>query len=75
MEEKIIGLLVLGSDAASGWAEPTQNLGVHLTLLQPGGRIMPTTLLLAHPDLKTQRGISAWVVISASVAIETIGVV
>ena len=25
------------------------------TLLQPGGQIMPTTLLLAHPDLKTQR--------------------
>ena len=30
-------------------------LGVQLTLLQPGGQIMPTTLLLAHPDLKTQR--------------------
>ena len=24
-----------------------------LTLFQPGGQIMPTTLLLAHPDLKT----------------------
>ena len=32
-----------------------RNLGVQLTLLQPGGQIMPTTLLLAHPDLKTQR--------------------
>ena len=41
--------------AASGWAEPTRNLGVQLTLLQPGGQIMSTTLLLAHPDLKTQR--------------------
>ena len=37
------------SDAATG------NLGVQLTLLQPGGQIMPTTLLLAHPYLKTQR--------------------
>ena len=34
---------------------PTQNLGVQLTLLQPGGQIMPTTLLLAQSDLKTQR--------------------
>ena len=33
--------------------EPTRNLGVQLTLLQPGGQIMPTALLLAHPDLKT----------------------
>ena len=41
------------SDAASGWAGWA--LGVQLTLLQPGGQIMPTTLLLAHPDLKTQR--------------------
>ena len=33
----------------------TRNLGVQLTLTQPGvgGQIMPTTLLLAHPDLKT----------------------
>jgi hypothetical protein len=30
-------------------------LGVQLTLFQPevGGGIMPTTLLLAYPDLKT----------------------
>ena len=34
---------------------PTRNLVVQLTLLQPGGQIMLTTLLLAHPDLKTQR--------------------
>ena len=32
-----------------------KKLGVQLTLLQPVGQIMPTTLLLAHPDLKTQR--------------------
>ena len=30
-----------------------RNLGVQLTLFQPGGQIVPTTLLLAHPDLKT----------------------
>ena len=35
------------SDAVSGWA------GRALTLFQPGGKIMPTALLLAHPDLKT----------------------
>ena len=38
-----------------GGLKPTRKLGVQLTLLQPGGQIMPTTLLLAHPDLKTQR--------------------
>ena len=42
----------LGSAAASEWAG-WANLGVQLTLLQPVGHIMPTTLLLAHPDLKT----------------------
>ena len=31
-----------------GGLQPTRNLGVHLTLFQPGGQIMPTTLLLAH---------------------------
>ena len=31
----------------SGWA------GWALTLFQPGGQIMPTALLLAHPDLTT----------------------
>jgi hypothetical protein len=30
-------------------------LEVQFTLLQPGGQIMPTTLLLAYLDLKTQR--------------------
>ena len=42
-------LSLKSSDAASGWAVWA------LTLLQPGGQIMPTTLLLDHPDLKTQR--------------------
>ena len=36
-----------------------RNLGAQLTLLQPGGQIMPTRLLLAHPDLKTQRHLCA----------------
>ena len=35
------------SDAPSSWA------GSSVNHLQPGGQIMPTTLLLAHPDLKT----------------------
>ena len=30
-------------------------VSVQLTLLQPRGQIMPYTLLLVHPDLKTQR--------------------
>ena len=34
-----------------------RNLRVQLTLLQPEGQIMSTTLLLAHLDLKTQRHI------------------
>ena len=34
------------------------NSGAHLTLLQSGGQIMPTTLLRAHPDLKTTYVIS-----------------
>ena len=43
------------SDAVSRWAGwATQNLEVLLTPFQPGarGQIMPTTFLLAHPDLK-----------------------
>ena len=44
-----------------GWA-PTRNLEVQLTLLQPGGQIMPTTLLLAHPDLKSQRHLCKWLI-------------
>ena len=31
-----------------------QRSNADFTLLQPGGQIKPTTLLLAHPDLKTQ---------------------
>ena len=33
----------------------TRNLGFQLTLFLPGGQILPTALLLAHPELKTQR--------------------
>ena len=33
----------------------TQYSADQLTLFQPGGQIMPTTLLLAYPDLKTYR--------------------
>ena len=29
------------------------NFGIYLTLFQLGWQIMPTTLLIAHPDLKT----------------------
>jgi hypothetical protein len=39
------------SDAISRWAG--WDLGFQLTLFQPGRQIMPTTLMLAHPDLKT----------------------
>ena len=46
---------VLPLVGAQGRLKSTRNLGVQLTPLQPGGQIMPTTLLLAHPDLKTQR--------------------
>ena len=46
---------VLPLVGGQGGLQPTRNLGGQLTLLQPGGQIMPTTLLLAHPDLKTQR--------------------
>ena len=44
------------SDAASGcagWALAHPEFGSSVTLFQPGGQIMTTTLLLAHPDLKT----------------------
>ena len=30
----------------------TRNLGLQLNLFKPGGHIIPTKLLLAHPDLK-----------------------
>ena len=38
----------------AGWALAHPDLGFQLNLFQQGrGQIMPTTLLLAHPDLKT----------------------
>ena len=37
--------LLLGKQGA-------QNLRFHLTLFKPGRQIMPTTLLLVHPDLE-----------------------
>ena len=47
------------SDATSGWAgwalaHPEFGSSVN-PITTRGGQIMPTTLLLAHPDLKTQR--------------------
>ena len=48
----------LTSDAASrwvGWALAHAEFGSWVNPIQPGGQIMPTTLLVAHPDLKTQR--------------------
>ena len=36
-----------------GQVGPIRNLGVQLTLLQPGGQIMLTTLLLAHPEFRS----------------------
>ena len=38
-----------------GQCGATRNLGVQLTLLQPGGQIMPITLLLAHPAAPLRR--------------------
>ena len=38
---------------ARGGARASQNLGVQLTLFKSGEQIKPTTVLLAHPDLKT----------------------
>ena len=46
-------VLIFSSDAASGWAGWALALGVQLTYNNQGGQIMPTALLLAHPDLKT----------------------
>ena len=46
------------SDAASGWAGWTlahPEFGSSVNPITTRGQIMPTTLLLAHPDLKTQR--------------------
>ena len=36
-----------------GGLQPTWNLKIQFTLFQPRGQIIPTTLLLAHRDLKT----------------------
>ena len=47
------------SAAASVWALAHPELG------SSGGQIMPTTLLLAHPDLKTQRHL--WYVLLSKV--------
>ena len=46
------------SDAASrwaGWASAHTEFGSSINPITTRGQIMPTTLLLAHPDLKTQR--------------------
>ena len=45
------------SDAASGWAGwalAQPEFGSSINPITTRGQIMPTTLLLAHPDLKTQ---------------------
>ena len=47
-------IAVMPLAGGQGGLYPTRNLGVQLSLLQPGGQIIPTTLLLAHPDLKTK---------------------
>ena len=51
---------IYASAAASGWAgwalaHPEFGSSVNPITTRGGGQIMPTTLLLAHPDLKTQR--------------------
>ena len=54
------GMYTYGSDATCGWAgwalaHPEFRSSVNLiTTRRGGGQIMPTTLPLAHPDLKTQ---------------------
>ena len=40
---------------ASGGAAPPQFLAKQLTLSQPGGQIMPTTVIQAPPDFQTLR--------------------
>ena len=50
----------ISSAVASGWAGWALAHPEFQSLINPlttrgGGQIMPTTLLLAHPDLKTQR--------------------
>ena len=45
------------SDAGSGWAGwalALPEFGVSINPIATRGEIMPTALLLAHPDLKTQ---------------------
>ena len=47
-----------GSDAASGWAGwalAHPEFGSSVNHITSRGQIMPTTLLVAHPDSKTQR--------------------
>ena len=53
---------VMPLEGGQGGLYPTRNLGVQLTLLQLGGKIIPTALLLAHPDFKTKRHL--WILIS-----------
>ena len=49
------------SDAASGWAGwalAHPEFGSSVNPITTKGQIMPTTSLLAHPDLKTQQHLS-----------------
>ena len=47
----------LYSDAVSGWTGWASPPGIwefsYITLFQPRGQIMPNTLLIVYPDLKT----------------------
>ena len=51
-------MLVHYSDAVRGWANwalAHPEFGSSVNPITTGGQIMPTSLLLANPDLKTQR--------------------
>ena len=48
--KKISVMLLVGGQ---GGLKPTRNLGFQFTLFKPGGQIIPTALLLAHPESKT----------------------
>jgi hypothetical protein len=56
--KSFISCKLLFSAAASGWAGLAlahPEFGSSVNPITTRGQIMPTTLLLAHPDLKTQR--------------------
>ena len=58
------------SAVASGWALAQPEFGSSVNPITTWGQIMPTTLLLAHPNLNTQRHLCPALLINSQILIK-----